>query len=103
MLRMVAHRIADRRILQLIRRWLRAGVMEGQRWSETVQGTPQGSGITPWTQKITASLSGRSGSGRCVDVCHIWLYSYDKWHASATPAKRSGSITPGGCCSVGTI
>ena len=35
MLRMVAHRIADRRILRLIRRWLRAGVMEGQRWSET--------------------------------------------------------------------
>jgi RNA-directed DNA polymerase len=29
MLRMVAHRIADRRILRLIRGWLRAGVMEG--------------------------------------------------------------------------
>ena len=47
MLRMVAHRVADRRILQLIRGWLRAGVMEGQRWSETEQGTPQGSGISP--------------------------------------------------------
>lgn len=41
---MVAHRIADRRILQLIRGWLRAGVMEGQQWREMVQGTPQGSG-----------------------------------------------------------
>jgi RNA-directed DNA polymerase len=47
MLRMVAHRIADRRILRLIRGWLRAGVMEGQQWSETEQGTPQGSGISP--------------------------------------------------------
>ncbi len=27
---MVAHRIADRRILRLSREWLRAGVMEGQ-------------------------------------------------------------------------
>ena len=47
MLRMVAHRIADRRILRLICGWLRAGVMEGQQWSETEQGTPQGSGISP--------------------------------------------------------
>jgi RNA-directed DNA polymerase len=52
MLRMVAHRIADRRILRLIRKWLRAGVMEGQRWSETVQGTPQGSGISPLLANI---------------------------------------------------
>jgi RNA-directed DNA polymerase len=49
---MVAHRIADRRILRLIRGWLRAGVMEGQRWSETVQGTPQGSGISPLLANI---------------------------------------------------
>jgi RNA-directed DNA polymerase len=51
-LRMVAHRIADRRILRLIRGWLRAGVMEGQRWSETVLGTPQGSGISPLLANI---------------------------------------------------
>jgi retron-type reverse transcriptase len=51
-LRMVAHRIADRRILRLIRGWLRAGGMEGQRWSETVQGTPQGSGISPLLANI---------------------------------------------------
>jgi group II intron reverse transcriptase/maturase len=52
MLRMVAHRIADQRILRLIRGWLGAGVMEGQRWSETVQGTPQGSGISPLLANI---------------------------------------------------
>jgi retron-type reverse transcriptase len=52
MLRMVAHRVADRRMLQLIGRWLRAGVMEGLEWRETVEGTPQGAGISPLLANI---------------------------------------------------
>ena len=52
MLRMVAHRIADPRILQLIKRWLRAGILEGGEWMETVSGTPQGAGISPLLANI---------------------------------------------------
>jgi group II intron reverse transcriptase/maturase len=40
------HRIADRRVLRLIQKWLRAGVIEDGDWSETVQGTPQGASIS---------------------------------------------------------
>ncbi len=47
LLRMMAHRIADLRVLQLIRRWLKAGVLENGQWSETIEGTPQGAGISP--------------------------------------------------------
>jgi RNA-directed DNA polymerase len=47
LLRMVSHRIADPRILRLISQWLRAGVMESGEWKETVEGTPQGAGISP--------------------------------------------------------
>ena len=32
------HRIADRRMLRLIRKWLRAGVLEDGGWSETEEG-----------------------------------------------------------------
>jgi len=45
--RMLAHRIADRRILRLIRKWLRAGVLDENEWSETRQGTAQGTVISP--------------------------------------------------------
>jgi group II intron reverse transcriptase/maturase len=45
--RMVAHRIADPRILRLIGLWLRAGVMEDGVYTDTERGTPQGSGISP--------------------------------------------------------
>jgi len=47
LLRMLAHRIADRRILRLIRSWLRAGILERGEWVETKEGTPQGAGISP--------------------------------------------------------
>jgi group II intron reverse transcriptase/maturase len=47
MLRFLEHRIADRRILRLIRKWLTAGVSEDGKWSRTTVGTPQGSVISP--------------------------------------------------------
>ena len=45
MLKFVQHRVADRRIVRLIQKWLRAGVMEEGQWSETKLGTPQGAVI----------------------------------------------------------
>jgi len=43
----VEERVADPRILRLIRKWLKAGVMEDGEWKATEVGTPQGSGISP--------------------------------------------------------
>lgn len=47
LLKFIAHRIADRRIIRLIQKWLRAGVSEEGQWSRTKVGTPQGSVISP--------------------------------------------------------
>jgi len=47
LLKFVEHRIADRRILRLIRKWLRAGVSEDGQWSKTEVGVPQGAVISP--------------------------------------------------------
>ena len=52
LLRMVAHRIADPRVLRLIRQWLRAGILESGEWRESVEGTPQGAGISPLLANI---------------------------------------------------
>jgi RNA-directed DNA polymerase len=46
MMKFVQHGVADRRILRLIQKWLKAGVMEEGEWEETERGTPQGAGIT---------------------------------------------------------
>jgi RNA-directed DNA polymerase len=43
----VEHRIGDKRIVRLIQKWLKAGVMEQGQWNETKEGSPQGAVISP--------------------------------------------------------
>ncbi len=52
LLKMVAVRVSDGRVLRLIRRMLKAGVMEEGRRLETEQGTPQGGVISPLLANI---------------------------------------------------
>jgi RNA-directed DNA polymerase len=46
-MKFIEHRVADRRMLGLIQKWLKAGVSEDGQWSETNVGTPQGAVVSP--------------------------------------------------------
>ena len=52
LLRFMEERIGDRRILRLIRKWLKAGVVEDGLTTATVVGTPQGSVASPLLSNI---------------------------------------------------
>jgi len=52
LMKFVEHRVADPRILALLRQWLRAGVSENGRWTGTTVGTPQGAVISPLLANI---------------------------------------------------
>jgi group II intron reverse transcriptase/maturase len=52
MVKFLRHRIADRRILRLIQKWLRAGVSEDGQWSKSEVGTPQGAVVSPLLANI---------------------------------------------------
>jgi group II intron reverse transcriptase/maturase len=47
MRRFVEHRIADKRVLRLVGKWLAAGIIEDGAWSASEEGAPQGATISP--------------------------------------------------------
>ncbi len=52
LVRFLEHRIADKRVIRLIVKWLNAGVMEDGEWQDNMRGTPQGSVISPTLANI---------------------------------------------------
>ena len=85
LLRMLAHRIADLRVLRLISQWLRAGILEGGVYADTVEGTPQGAGISPLLANIFLHY-----------VLDLWV---EQWKRRHGPAMSGWSATPTTICS----
>jgi group II intron reverse transcriptase/maturase len=52
LLKFLQHRIADKRVLRLIMKWLKAGVIEDGKRIEAERGTPQGAVISPLLANI---------------------------------------------------
>ena len=52
MRKFVEHRIQDKRVLRMIVRFLRAGVIEEGKWTASEEGTPQGGSISPMLANI---------------------------------------------------
>jgi group II intron reverse transcriptase/maturase len=50
--RFVEHRIADKRVLRLIQKWLAAGVIENGSWTACEEGVPQGASASPLLANI---------------------------------------------------
>src|SRR6516225_2864002 len=71
LLRFVEHRIADRRILRLIRKWLRAGVSEEGQWSKTEKGTPQGAVASPLLANVYLHYA-----------FDLWVQHWQRHHAT---------------------
>src|SRR5258708_26514615 len=63
LVKFVEHRVADRRVVRLIQKWLNAGVLEDGRRTRAEEGTPQGGSATPLTQKVISSSKGQSRVG----------------------------------------
>ncbi|WP_397571084.1 group II intron reverse transcriptase/maturase [Schlesneria sp. T3-172] len=70
LLKFLEHRIADRRLLRLLKKWLRAGVSEDGEWSPNTVGTPQGAVISPLFSNVFLHY-----------VLDLWVVAWRKRHA----------------------
>src|SRR6266404_1076652 len=52
LIKFIEHRVADQRVVRLIRKWLNAGVLEEGDWSCSEEGTPQGGSASPLLANI---------------------------------------------------
>ena len=74
LIQMMEHRIGDGRVIRLVRRWLRAGVLEDGEYSVSEQGTPQGAVISPL-------------------LANVYLhYVYDLWAAQWQRRQAKGQV-----------
>jgi len=60
MLRFVEHRVGDRRLISLIRRWLKASILEDGELHANEEGTPQGGSISVLLSNVLSALCARS-------------------------------------------
>ncbi len=70
MMRFVEHRIGDQHVLRLIRKWLKAGVVEDGVRRPATKGTPQGAVISPLLANIYLHY-----------VYDLWVEQWRKRHA----------------------
>jgi group II intron reverse transcriptase/maturase len=70
LLKFLEHRIADPRLLRLLKKWLRAGVSEDGKWSPSTVGTPQGAVISPLFSNVFLHY-----------VLDLWLNAWRQRHA----------------------
>ncbi|CAH8249380.1 group II intron reverse transcriptase/maturase [Paenibacillus melissococcoides] len=87
LMRLVEQRISDRRVLQLIRKWLKAGFVKDDQFHETDLGSPQGGVISPLLANIYLNYLDTIWEKKFAEAGTLVRYAND-WSSCAKPKNK---------------